>query len=74
MGDDDDEIVMICDEDGTPIEFETFEDAVRLLRAHLAPGSHMEMHAAGCDGTRGVDCDCGVEVVTESEANPRVRA
>lgn len=74
MATDEDDEIIICDEDGNPIEFEDIHDAIRLLRDHLMPGSHMELHAAGCDGSRGVDCECGVKVYTEAECNPKVQA
>lgn len=74
--DEDDEIVSMqfCDEDGNPIAFESVEEAIRLLRKHVEPGGRFELHAAGCSGELGPDCDCGVEVFTEAECNPKASA
>lgn len=66
--------MVLCGEDGKPLAFSSLADARDMLGALLDADGTFEVHADGCDGERGIDCDCGVEVHRLSELSPKVQA
>jgi hypothetical protein len=74
--DDEDEITskQITDDNGKPVAFASIHEAAAALRQYLDADGVIELHAEGCDGERGSECPCGVEILTAAELYPKVSA